>query len=84
MAKPDTDNKVVNITAAAPAPGAATTTKFDQPPRLGEMVTVRVADGQQLLNNETGLDFEPGADTLQTVTVNTLRRLAEGDLVRVA
>ena len=46
------------------------------------MIHVRVAEGHSLINNETGLDFEPGVDTLQTVTVTTLRRLADGDLVR--
>lgn len=52
-------------------------------PRLGEMIHVQVADGMSLVNNETGLDFEPGVATMQTVTVTTLRRLADGDLVRV-
>jgi len=47
------------------------------------MIQVQVADGLELINNETGLDFEPGTPTLQTVTVTTLRRLADGDLVRV-
>ncbi|QDL55933.1 hypothetical protein [Rhodoferax aquaticus] len=63
------------------ATDAATATQA--PPRLGEMIQVQVADGLELINNETGLDFEPGTPTLQTVTVTTLRRLADGDLVRV-
>ena len=54
-----------------------------QPARLGELIQVRVAEGHSLVNNETGQDFEPGVATLQTVTVTTLRRLADGDLVRV-
>jgi hypothetical protein len=52
-------------------------------PRLGEMIQVRVADGVALVNTETGQDFEPGVAVWQTVTVVTLRRLADGDLVRV-
>jgi len=60
--------------------GVATT---QEPPRLGELIQVQVADGLELVNNETGLDFEPGTPTLQTVTVTTLRRLKDGDLVRV-
>lgn len=55
-----------------------------QPPRLGTLIYVRVAPGLELVNNETGRDFEPDTDTMQTVTVTTLRRLADGDLVRVA
>jgi len=62
---------------------ADTATVTPTPPRLGEMIQVQVADGLSLINNETGLDFEPGVPTLQTVTVTTLRRLADGDLVRV-
>lgn len=52
-------------------------------PRLGELITVKVGAGLALINNETGLQFEPDMPTLQTVTVTTLRRLADGDLVRV-
>lgn len=52
-------------------------------PRLGELIHVQVADGLELINNETGKDFEAGVPTLQTVTVTTLRRLQDGDLVRV-
>lgn len=53
------------------------------PPRLGELIHVQVADGLELVNNETGQDFEAGVPTLQTVTVTTLRRLKDGDLLRV-
>jgi hypothetical protein len=52
-------------------------------PRLGEEITVKVGPGLALLNNETGQDFAPDTETLQTVTVVTLRRLQDGDLVRV-
>lgn len=60
--------------------GAAIT---QETPRLGELIHVQVAEGLELINNETGQDFEPGVPTLQTVTVTTLRRLKDGDLVRV-
>lgn len=73
MAKTDTKTNTETSTAAT----------SQEAPRLGELIHVRVADGLDLVNNETGLDFEPGVDTLQTVTVTTLRRLADGDLVRV-
>jgi hypothetical protein len=73
MAK-TTETKADN-TPSAPA-------ESRQPPRLGEVIHVRVAEGLSLINNETGQDFEPGVATLQTVTVTTLRRLADGDLVR--
>ncbi|HCY15617.1 MAG: hypothetical protein A2Z93_06160 [Curvibacter sp. GWA2_64_110] len=77
MAKIDakTESKADNT------PGASTESR--QPPRLGEVIHVRVAEGLSLINNETGQDFEPGVATLQTVTVTTLRRLADGDLVRI-
>lgn len=69
-------------TKAAPedTQGVATA---QETPRLGELIHVQVADGLELINNETGKDFEPGVPTLQTVTVTTLRRLQDGDLVRV-
>lgn len=70
----DADATVATTTAQA-AP--------QDPPRLGDLVTVQVPEGLALINNETGLQFEPGVPTLQTVTVTTLRRLADGDLVRV-
>ncbi len=53
------------------------------PPVLGAQITVRVAEGQQLINSETGTYFGDGVDTPQTVTVTTLKRLADGDLVQV-
>lgn len=67
-----------------PVASPATAPSFDAAPRMGELITVRVATGVALVNMETGLDFAPEADTLQTVTAVTLRRLADGDLVRVA
>jgi hypothetical protein len=77
MAKNDTKT---NTTTDTTADSASVT---QEAPRLGEMIQVRVAEGHSLINNETGQDFEPGVDTPQTVTVTTLRRLADGDLVRV-
>lgn len=50
-------------------------------PRLGELVHVTVAGGASLINNETGALFADGVRTPQTVTLTTLRRLADGDLV---
>lgn len=47
--------------------------------RLGDSITVKVAEGVALLNRESGGRFEPGVPTPQTVTVTTLRRLADGD-----
>ncbi len=52
-------------------------------PALGSTCTVRVADGLTLINNETGVPFAPGEPTSQTCTLTLLRRLADGDLVRV-
>ena len=52
-------------------------------PTLGTQIDVRVASGQLLLNNETGQRFVDGESTPQTVTVTTLKRLADGDLVQV-
>lgn len=54
------------------------------PPVLGQIVTVRVAPGMHVINSEAGAPFEDGVDTPQTVTPTTLRRLADGDLIRVA
>lgn len=56
---------------------------YDTPPRLGETITVVVAEGHALINNETGGEFAAGVPTSQVVTITTLRRLADGDLVRV-
>ena len=50
-------------------------------PRLGDQVSVLVAEGIVLRNSETGVPFAPGVPTLQTVTTTLLRRLADGDLV---
>lgn len=49
-------------------------------PSLGTQVKVVVTQGVSLLNNETGALFVPGEATVQTVTITTLRRLADGDL----
>lgn len=53
-------------------------------PALGAVCGVTVAEGVVLRNGETGLDFEPGKETPQTVTVTTLRRLEDGCLTRVS
>ena len=37
-----------------------------------------------LRNTETGLPFEAGVATVQTVTPTTIRRLMDGDLQQVA
>lgn len=63
--------------------GSEQTAVVQDPPRLGELIHVQVPVGLSLINNETGQDFEPGVATPQTVTVTTLRRLADGDLLRV-
>ncbi len=69
---------------AASKPSNATDAKtFDTPPRLGETITVVVADDHSLFNNEIGIDFAQGEQATQVVTITTLRRLADGDLVRV-
>lgn len=53
-------------------------------PALGATCTVRVGEGLVLMNNETGAHFAAGEATSQLVTTTLLRRLADGDLVRVA
>lgn len=53
-------------------------------PALGCLIHVTVAPGAMLRNDETGARFEPGVVTSQTVTVTTLRRLADGDLLPAA
>lgn len=84
MANKDTpkDTPKENTTAApavdAAAPAAPA--RKDIALRLGTTVAVQVADGLDLVNNETGKQFVPGQATLQTVTVLTLRRLQDGDL----
>ena len=70
---------VAQVDATA-APEIAPITARGTPPRLGEMVHVVVGVGVQLKNNETGGYFPVGVPTPQTVTVTTLRRLADGDL----
>jgi hypothetical protein len=52
-------------------------------PRLGTLIDVKVAEGMQLINGETGTYFAAGVPTPQTVTITTLRRLDDGDLVLV-
>lgn len=78
MAKPD--SKSPETTQAAEATG---TPSKRRPPRLGELVHVTVASGASLINNETGALFADGMRTPQTVTLTTLRRIADGDLVLV-
>ena len=53
-------------------------------PALGTTCVVRVGDGLSLINSETGATFATGEPTSQTVTITTLRRLADGDLVLIA
>ncbi|MFT4191677.1 MAG: hypothetical protein QM617_09175 [Comamonas sp.] len=60
---------------------ASKTETITATPRLGEQITVKVAEGAVLINNETGQPFAAGQATPQTVTVTLLRRLADGDLV---
>ncbi len=68
--------------AAAPTSSAATAVaQAPARPRLGEPVTVKVAPGLALLNNETGRHFEADAATVVITTVTLLRRLDDGDLV---
>lgn len=62
--------------SAAPAASATAPT-----PRLGEKLSVVVAPLCLLMNNETGKHFVAGEATEVLVTVNTLRRLADGDLL---
>lgn len=77
MAKNEAKNDTqTGVTSGDPA-------QAQRPPRLGELIHVQVAEGLSLVNNETGQDFAPGVATQQTVTVTTLRRLADGDLMRV-
>lgn len=76
MAKPEsnqaatqTADQVADIQVAPPAP------------RLGTTVHVKVPEGVRLINNETGAYFPPDVATPVTVTVTTLRRLEDGDLL---
>lgn len=70
------------------AQGDSTTTSSSAPasrvmPALGSTCNVRVAAGIVLMNNETGIRFEPEKDTPVTVTITLLRRLQDGDLTLV-
>lgn len=76
MAKPD--SKLPETAQAAEATAAPSKRRT---PRLGELVHVTVAAGASLINNETGALFADGVRTPQTVTLTTLRRLTDGDLV---
>lgn len=49
--------------------------------RLGQTISVQVAPGLLLRNNETGTLFAHATPTDQVVTVTTLKRLRDGDLV---
>jgi hypothetical protein len=79
---PKDDNKPSAATNASAAPAPAPTPAPAEPPRLGEVISVQPAAGLQLINNETGLEFAPDVATDVTVTITTLRRLADGDLTR--
>lgn len=53
-------------------------------PALGSQAQVMLPEGGgALINNETHQLFAPGVATPQLVTLTTLRRLADGDLVLV-
>ena len=79
-----TDVATTTTTAAAPVATAAPAASAEKPSvRLGSLVTVVVAEGLDLVNNETGELFVAKAPTPQTVTVATLRRLQDGDLALV-
>lgn len=69
------------LQAPAPAPFTAT-----DPAQLviGQQIHVTVPPSVVLRNTETGLPFEPGVATPQTVTPTTIRRLLDGDLQQVA
>jgi hypothetical protein len=77
------------VASVAPAPVAAVPAPTPKTAaerialRLGTTVTVQVAEGVELVNNETGHDFVAGQPVQVTVTVTTLRRLQDGDLVLV-
>jgi translation initiation factor IF-2 len=67
--------------APAPAPAAAPTP--DQL-SLGQVVSVAMPEGRELINNEIGAPFAVGEPTRQTVTLTLLARLRDGDLVLLA
>lgn len=75
-------DSTTNTSTEATAVAQADSVVPQNPPRLHDLITVQVAEGLSLINNETGQDFAPGVPTLQTVTVTTLRRLQDGDLVQ--
>ena len=83
MPKDDIKTSPTATPAAAAAPAASTAAAPAEPPRLGTQINVKPAAGLQLMNNETGLEFAPDSPTEQTVTITTLKRLADGDLIRV-
>lgn len=80
-AKNDTPEKTTPALAAASADAAPTA--IDALPALGSTANVKVAPGMKLVNNDTGTFFEDGVATPITVTITTLRRLADGDLTLV-
>ena len=61
----------------------STPTNSDNAPLLGETIMVIAPEGRSLINNETGIEFVSNTPTSQLVTITTLRRLSDGDLVRV-
>lgn len=77
------DKTKATTTNAAALAAASAAAVEPVPPRLGATIVVQAAPGRDLTNNETGLPFVPGEDTPVTVTVTTLRRLADGDLMAV-
>lgn len=81
MAKPTLTPAVAVAAALSAAASVIETPAPASLPRLGTVVNVTVAPGALLINNETGALFEDGVATPQTVTVTTLRRLADGDLL---
>lgn len=87
MAKNETSkNADTTLEVPVAAPAAAVAQPQSAPRialRLGSAVTVKLADGVSLHNNEAGVDFAPGQPVQVTVTVTMLRRLQDGDLVLV-
>lgn len=77
----------------AKTPAKTATTTDDDPavpaipdqvrPRIGEMVYVQPVPGRKVINTEVGTFFPEGVATPQLVTVTTLRRLDDGDLIRM-
>ena len=72
--------KAETKTAPEETQGVATA---QETPRLGELIHVQVADGLELMNNETGTYFEPDVATPVTVTTTLLRRLLDSDVTLV-